>query len=587
MNRPSIAPFLPFLTALLSFDAAAQEVYQIRVDEPAQTLLGFGGSQVFQLEWWVDHPTPELLHDLLMDGLGLDILRLEMVYERPSPSGASWQELMDKQVELLAEAQARGVTSTMVTSWSPPAYLKDSQSIAGGTLALDAHGAFVYDDYADWWVDGLLEYKSRGVLFDYVSPQNEPIWSALYPTCRFNPTESAGIAGYLEMYRRFYTKLALEPSLTPLLMACESAGYWDLDSYLTAISQLPWIDAWTHHMYGLPWTDPSAGIPMQQSVKANWGDRPIFQTEYSSLGSPLGWEDAVLLAQHIHNVLAEEDAAAFLFWSLLWRDGQAEMDGLVQVHDPALQDPTITVRDCYWGMKHFSYFLGSGDRRVACVPPASPALKVSAYRRAQDDVLVAVVVNPSANPIYFALDVQGMLTGAVTGVLSTDSHPFVAQTGLSPATGIIVPAKAILTLEVQTAEPTCGPQPGCAGVPNSTGQAATVAGIGSGSISANDLAFVVDDCPPSTFGLMFFGQGEANAPLGNGVRCVDAPLYRMPAISVDATGMAVLPFDQLNTHTQAVIDPGSTWTFQFWYRDVAAGGAFSSVSGGLDVTFCP
>jgi len=36
-----------------------------------------------------------------------------------------------------------------------------------------------------------------------------------------------------------------------------------------------------------------------------------------------------------------------------------------------------------------------------------------------------------------------------------------------------------------------------------------------------------------------------------------------------------------------VIDPGSTWTFQFWFRDVAAGGAYHTVSGSLDVTFCP
>ena len=582
-------PFAAFLLCALlqSPQAEAQERHRILVDEPAQTLLGFGGSQVFELERWVDHPTPGALYDLLIDDLGLDILRLEMAYERPSLQGGTWQDRMDDQLELLAEAAARGVTTTMLTSWSPPAYLKDNLSVAGGTLARDAQGDFVYDRYADWWVEGMLEYGSRGVFFDYVSPQNEPVWTDVYPTCKFEPAETPGAAGYIEMYQAFRARLAQEPTLTPLLMACESAGYWDLDSYLALLGPLPWIDAWTHHMYGLPWTVPTQGVPLQRALKSNWGDRPVFQTEYSSLGSPLGWKDGVHLAHHIHNVLVEEGAEAFLFWSLLWRDGPSEMDGLVQVFEPGLQDPTIIVRSCYWGLKHFSHFLGRGDQRVNIQPLTWTSLRVSAYERAEDGVVVVVIVNPATGPRQIVLELQGMEAGDVTGVLSTDGNPFAAQSGLAIGDVMTMPAESILTLEVQEAPPPCGPRPGCLGVPNSTGHPATVSGIGSGSIAANDLTLVVEGCPQNTFGLMFLGQGPAQAPLGNGIRCVDAPLFRMPAISVDAAGTAMIPFDPSNTQTQAVIDPGSTWTFQFWFRDVAAGGAYHTVSGSLDVTFCP
>ena len=41
------------------------------------------------------------------------------------------------------------------------------------------------------------------------------------------------------------------------------------------------------------------------------------------------------------------------------------------------------------------------------------------------------------------------------------------------------------------------------------------------------------------------------------------------------------------TQPTSQITPGSTWYFQFWYRDSAAGGAAFNLSNGLSATFCP
>ena len=35
------------------------------------------------------------------------------------------------------------------------------------------------------------------------------------------------------------------------------------------------------------------------------------------------------------------------------------------------------------------------------------------------------------------------------------------------------------------------------------------------------------------------------------------------------------------------ITAGSTWNFQNWFRDPAAGGAFFNLSDGLEITFTP
>jgi hypothetical protein len=43
----------------------------------------------------------------------------------------------------------------------------------------------------------------------------------------------------------------------------------------------------------------------------------------------------------------------------------------------------------------------------------------------------------------------------------------------------------------------------------------------------------------------------------------------------------------LRAERAELITPGSTWTFQFWYRDLAAGGAGFNLSNELSATFCP
>ncbi len=37
----------------------------------------------------------------------------------------------------------------------------------------------------------------------------------------------------------------------------------------------------------------------------------------------------------------------------------------------------------------------------------------------------------------------------------------------------------------------------------------------------------------------------------------------------------------------SVINPGSTWYFQYWYRDPQAGGANFNLTDALGGTFCP
>jgi hypothetical protein len=96
---------------------------------------------------------------------------------------------------------------------------------------------------------------------------------------------------------------------------------------------------------------------------------------------------------------------------------------------------------------------------------------------------------------------------------------------------------------------------------------------------------------PGFSGIFFYGAETSPLPFGEGWLCLGAPLARLlPVAPVDASGQAALTVDLAAPPTgsgPAEITPGSTWNFQFWYRDPSGGPAGFNTSSGLRVSFCP
>jgi hypothetical protein len=118
-----------------------------------------------------------------------------------------------------------------------------------------------------------------------------------------------------------------------------------------------------------------------------------------------------------------------------------------------------------------------------------------------------------------------------------------------------------------------------------TGNPAFISAIGSTSISANSLWLQASITPGNTSGRFFFGSSTANAPFGNGFRCVAGQVHRLPAVVQNNTAYTMgFPFDQNYGPIANAITAGSTWHFQLWYRD---GSAAFNLSDGCAITFQP
>ena len=126
----------------------------------------------------------------------------------------------------------------------------------------------------------------------------------------------------------------------------------------------------------------------------------------------------------------------------------------------------------------------------------------------------------------------------------------------------------------------------CLAVANSTGSAAGISAGDCPSLAQNN--FVLTAAPvPSSVGIFFYGTGTAQVPLANGFLCVAGSSYRLPSVFASGNSMEYALDLTTAAPPGGPITAGSTWYFQAWYRDGAAGGAGSNLTDGLSITFAP
>lgn len=126
----------------------------------------------------------------------------------------------------------------------------------------------------------------------------------------------------------------------------------------------------------------------------------------------------------------------------------------------------------------------------------------------------------------------------------------------------------------------------CTSFPTPGGSFPAMTWSGSTSVGANDFALLATGVPPGQFGLFFYGRDRDFLLLGDGLLCIDQPLYRItPVVQVSPFGVASLPLDLTSPpDPSGTIAAGETWNFSFWFRQASPGGF--NFAGGLGVTFC-
>ncbi|WP_327743787.1 discoidin domain-containing protein [Streptomyces europaeiscabiei] len=350
-----------------------------------QPMTGFGASFTDSSAWLVGTKLDRtqraaLMRDLFSrrDGIGLNVLRQPMgasdftvsgnySYD-DLPAGQTDPELTQFTVDhdraytipLLKQARALNPKlAVMATPWSPPGWMKTSDSMIGGRLRADA-----YQSYADYFAKFLKAYAAAGVPVRYVTPQNEPL---------HEPSTYPGMYLPADQQKTFITD-HLAPTLKKQGLSTGILGYdhnWDVTSYPESLYADP---ATARKVAGTAW-HCYAGAELvlnQTAVHNDYPNEPAFQTECS--GGNWEGDESDAFAGAMDNVIngPRNWAQSIVRWNIaLDADGGPRNNGcegcrpVVTVARNADGKWTYAPTADYWGLAQASKFVQPGARRVA------------------------------------------------------------------------------------------------------------------------------------------------------------------------------------------------------------------------------
>ena len=139
----------------------------------------------------------------------------------------------------------------------------------------------------------------------------------------------------------------------------------------------------------------------------------------------------------------------------------------------------------------------------------------------------------------------------------------------------------------------CIPPTYCTGAPNSSGNGGSIMALGSPELALNNLTLHASGLPHQQWSYFLMSQSQTSVPNfggSQGVLCLGAPIVRfnMPGTGqVDQTtlsGERIYTLNFLNLPQAIVFQPGETWNFQLWFRDVNPG-VTSNTTNGVTVMF--
>jgi len=375
-----------------------------------QTIQGFGGGSVYYNSWLPQHPNKQMIYDTIFNGLGLSYLRI-----------GNWNQdstaTLTDDSTIIAEAKKRlgSHLRIIMSSWSAPGYLKASGQVNGSTnntnlgarqnTLLKKNSAYVYADFASWWLRSLQKYATKNIIPDDISIQNEPDMNADYAETLFGATETDSIAGYPQALKAVTDSLKKLTTI-PRVLGPEvlGIGYGNFQKYAKAMDQ-SLVGAYNFHLYhGGSYTKPDDYNTIFATLATTYGTKPLIMSEFCNMNTHTA-ANMLSGAQIMINALTKANVTGYINWDLLWGDSTSQM---IFVENPWKQTPWTTtngyvVEPEYHTIRHFSKFINPGWSRIDMTSDDAN-IRVAAFTSVNQDSLTVVAVNvgSAANTLTLA-----------------------------------------------------------------------------------------------------------------------------------------------------------------------------------------
>lgn len=266
----------------ISFGPGGAGSFVINVNDSKtyQTWDGVGAAMTDSAATVISALNPSVQNTLMQNlfsqttGVGLNFIRVPMGASDFSASGAysyddngpdpnlnnfSIAHDLQKIIPLIKQAQSINPSVRLVAApWSPPAWMKNNNSMYGGTFNSGAYS----NSLAQYFVKFVQGYQAQYVPVYALSVQNEPLFSTTtYPSESLPQADEAGFISY-----------NLGPALANAgLGSVKIFGYdhnWDNVSYPEQVAGSPYVTGSSFHCYS---GDPSAEATVRNATnKDTW-----------------------------------------------------------------------------------------------------------------------------------------------------------------------------------------------------------------------------------------------------------------------------------------------------------------------------
>lgn len=373
----------------------------------------------------------------------------------------------------LQAAQQRGVQQFLGFLNSPPVQFTAN----GKAFATKGNCNISADRYADlsaYLAQAVDRVKATtGVMFNYISPINEPQWDwsdGGQEGCPYNNEQLAGLVKSL-------SSTFAEKQLSTRILVTEAGKInylYEQDDKKDKGEQIRsfFSKGATNYLGSLPnvqhsiaghsyfTTSPEKdAIAMRRRLAGNIAAVPgleFWQSEFCILGDnageingsgrDLGMNAALYLARVIHNDMTVANAAAWQYWLAI--SPYDYKDGLVYI-DKQTTDGQIYDSKMLWVLGNYSRFIRPGAKRIQATVKDSAlhkGLLVSGYRNADNTVNV-VVINSEPEAVDITLHSKHAKAKQIRAYTTSENNSLQPGTmNVSANNAISIPGRSVVTL---------------------------------------------------------------------------------------------------------------------------------------------
>ncbi len=364
-----------------------------------QQIRGFGAAIA---DWLYGHNNDATYIDKIVNDLGLSVMRIflqtgfEPVNDNSDPNVAGTFNTgnISEQLQVLDKLHQAGLQNVVLSTFTPPAWMKTNASEIGGSLRTD-----MYDEFAEFYVEYIKVIEQHGLNVYAISAENEPRWEQSYSSCVYTPEQ------LLEITRVLGARMEKE-GMNIKIFSPEDVYDQNWKEYTGEILNDPVAEKYTdivaiHHQQ-VDFSSASTYLSNRSYIARFHPDDPYALDFWNSeiSGYAAGWDGAFNLAKGFMVSLRNAQMNALIY-------GSPSIPSGLNLDAEALMIDKIPTRR-YYTAKQFYRFIRPGAVMVQCTDDIANDIWAVAFKQGEESRLTIVALNNSGEPKAINLNMENL-----------------------------------------------------------------------------------------------------------------------------------------------------------------------------------